>query len=76
MKKIKDKTKKGGKMAERETAEEFIDRLKALPDPDTNDPKVMEAFVERLDSRARPEIEEEIKRWKKSAGRAFTMVVR
>lgn len=63
-------------MAKRETFEEFKARLDALPDPDTSDPKVMRAFIERMDSRIRPAIEEEISRWKRSAGRAFTMVVR
>ncbi len=63
-------------MIKRETAEEFIERLNSLPEPDTTDKKTMRAFIERLDKFVRHEIEEQDQLQARSLSRAFTKVVR
>ena len=63
-------------MSKKETAEEFVARLMALPDPDLSDKETVRAFSERLDKRVRPEIEKQDRLQANSLSRAFSMVVR
>ena len=63
-------------MSKKETAEEFVARLKALPDPDLSEKETVRAFSERLDKRVRPEIEKQDRLQANSLSRAFSMVVR
>ena len=63
-------------MDKKETAEEFIARLRSLPDPDLTDKKTVGEFIERLDRAVRPEIEKQDRLQAKSLSRAFTKVVR
>lgn len=59
----------------KETAKEFITRLKALPDPDLTDPKTVGDFAARLKKTTRPEIEKQSKLDAENIGRAFVYVV-
>ena len=45
-------------MNKKETAEEFIARLKKLPNLDLTDPQVIKDFIKRTSEKARKEIDE------------------
>ncbi|MFH0819526.1 MAG: hypothetical protein V1892_00675 [bacterium] len=59
----------------KETAEEFIARLKTLPDLDLTDPKTVGDFAARFEETTRPEIEKQSKLDAENIGRAFVYVV-
>ena len=63
-------------MSTRETAKDFIARLKSLPNPDLTDKKTVVEFGNRLDVAIRSEIERQDRLQAKSLSRAFTKVVR
>jgi len=59
----------------KETAKEFIARLKRLPDLDSTDKKTVVEFGNRIAIATEPFIKEQESLQKKSLGRAFTKVV-
>ena len=54
-----------------ETAEELIERLKSLPNPDLTDPEVVRDFAERLAAKTDPEIEKAERLQKRTGGWPF-----
>ena len=62
-------------MAKRETAKEFILRLKSIPNPDLTKKETICAFGKRLQEAIRPEIEKQDRLQAKSLSRSFTKVV-
>ncbi len=63
-------------MSKKETAKDFIKRLKSLPDPDLTDKRTVVEFGNRLGVAVRPEIEKQDRLQARSLSRAFTKVVR
>lgn len=63
-------------MSRRETAKDFIERIKSLPKPDLTDKRTMVEFGNRIDLAVRPEIERQDRLQARSLSRAFTKVVR
>jgi hypothetical protein len=59
----------------KESAKEFIARLKSLPDPNLRDKKTIREFCERIDKVVRPEIEKQDRLKAKSLSAAITKVV-
>ena len=62
-------------MKNKETAKEFINRLRSMPNADLTDKEIIKEFGKRIQTRVWPEIRKQDVLWAKSAGRAFTMVV-
>lgn len=62
-------------MSNKESAKEFIARIKSLPDPDLCDKKTVREFCERLDKVVRPEIKKQDQLKAKSLSAAITKVV-
>lgn len=63
-------------MKKKETAKDFIERLKALPNPDLTDKATVFEFGNRLGAAIHPEIEKQDRLQARSLSRAFTKVVR
>ena len=62
-------------MNKKETAKEFIIRLKSLSDPNITNKKTIQAFGERLKKKVWPKIGKQDILWAKSAGRAFIKII-